>query len=100
MLNTRTCNYSDAYILVKGTATISGAGADTAARQLDKRNKQLPFKDCTLLTERISEINNILDNAKDLDVVVLMYNIIEYNNSYAKALGRLWQYLKDDSKIT
>ena len=44
MLRSSLCNYSDAYILVKGTITVSGG--DTATRQLDKRNKQATFKNC------------------------------------------------------
>ena len=43
------CDYSDAYILVKGRITITGAGADAAARQADERNKGVIFKNCVRL---------------------------------------------------
>ena len=43
------CDYSDAYILVKGRITITGAGADAAARQADERNKGVIFKNCARL---------------------------------------------------
>ena len=44
----------------------------------------------------MSEINNTqVDNAKDMDIVMPMYNLIEYSDNYAKTSGRLWQYCKD-----
>ena len=65
------CNYSDAYILVKGRATITEAGADAAARQADERYKEVMFKNCAPFTNCISEVNNTqIDNAKSLDVVI------------------------------
>ena len=44
MLKSSLCDYSDAYILVKGTITITGAGDDAAARQADERDKGVAFK--------------------------------------------------------
>ena len=45
----------------------------------------------------LSEINNIqIDNAKDIDVVMLIYNLIEYSNNYSKTSGSLWQYYRDE----
>ena len=44
MLKSSLCDYSDAYILVKGKVTITGAGADAAARQVEERNKHVAFK--------------------------------------------------------
>ena len=65
MLKSNLCDYSDAYILVKGTITITGAGADAAARQADERDKEVVFKNCAPFTNCISEINNTqVDNAK------------------------------------
>ena len=46
MLKSSLCDYSDAYILVKGAITITGTGADKAVRQTDERNKQVVFKNC------------------------------------------------------
>ena len=92
MLKSSLCGYSDAYILVKGKITIAGAGADAAARQADERIKYCaPFINC------ISEINNTqIDNAKDIDIVIPMYNLIEYSDNYAKTTGSLWQYFRDE----
>ena len=47
MLKSSLCYYSDAYILVKRTITITGAGPDAATRQVDERNKGVIFKNCT-----------------------------------------------------
>ena len=48
----------------------------------------------------MSEINNTqVDNAKDTDVVMPMYNLIEYNDSYSKTSGRLWQYYRDEPAL-
>ena len=88
MLKFSLCDYSDAYILVKGTITINGAGADAAARQADERDKGVAFKNFTLFTNCISEIKNTqVDNAKDIDIVMPMYNLIEYSDNYAKTTG-------------
>ena len=96
MLHSSLCDYSDAYILVKGTITITGAGADAAARQADEREKGVAFKNCAPFTNCISEINNIqVDNAKDIDIVMPMFNLIEYSDNYAKTTGTLWQYFRD-----
>ena len=97
MLKSSLCDYSDAYILVKGTITIEGAGADAAARQADERDKGVIFKNCAPFTNCTSEINNTqVDNAKDIDIVMPMYNLIEYSDNYPKTSGRLWQYYRDE----
>ena len=90
MLKSSLCDYSDAYILIKGTITITGAGDDAAARQADERDKGVVFKNCAPFTNCISEINNTqVGNAKDIDIVIPMYNLIEYSDNYAKTLGSL-----------
>ena len=97
MLKSCLCDYSDAYILVKGRITITGAGADAAARQADERDKGAAFKNCVPFTNCISEINNAqIDNAKDIDIIMPMYNLIEYSDNYAKTSGSLWQYFRDE----
>ena len=48
------------------------------------------------LTDCISEINNTqIDNAKYIDIVMPMYNLIEYSDNYSKTSGSLWQYCKE-----
>ena len=94
MLKSSLCNYSDAYILVKGTITVNNTAAQGAAA--NNTNKKVIFKNCAPFTNCISEINNTqIDNAKDIDIVMPMYNLIEYSDNYAKTTGSLWQYCKD-----
>ena len=97
MLKSNLCDYADAYIFVKGRIAITGAGDDAAARQLHERNKGVTFKNCAPCTKCISRINNTdIDNAQDIDIVMPMYNLIEYSDNYSATSGSLWQYYKDD----
>ena len=92
MLKSSLCDYSDAYILAKRKITIAGAGAYAAARQSDERDKGVAFKNCAPFTNCISEINNTqVDNAKDINIAMPMYNLIGYSDNYAKTSGSLWQ---------
>ena len=97
MLRSNLCDYTDAYILVNGRITITGEGDDGAARQADERDKGVTFKNCAPFTKCISRINNTgIDNAKDIDIVMPMYNLIEYSDNYSKTSGSLWHYYKDE----
>ena len=97
MLRSNLCDYADSYILVKGTITITGAGDDEAVRRADERNKGVTFKNCAPFTKCISRINNTdIDNAHDVDIVMPMYNLLEYSDNYSKTSGSLWQNYKDD----
>ena len=58
MLRSSLCDYADAYILFKGTITITGEGDDAAARQADEINKGVIFKNCAPFTKCISKIND------------------------------------------
>ena len=91
MLRSNLCDYADAYILVKGTITITGAGNDAAARQADERNKGVIFKNCAPFTKCISKINDTeIDNAQDIDIVMPMYNLIEYSDNFSKTFRSSW----------
>ena len=91
MLKSSLCDYSDAYILVKGKITITGAGDDAAVRQSDERDKDVASKNCAPFTNCISEINNTqIYNCKDIDIVMPLYNLLEYSDNYAKTSGSLW----------
>ena len=84
------CDYSDACILVSGTIKSSGSGDDDAAKRVDEINKGVIFKICAPFTDCISNINNTqIDNAKDIDAMIPMYNSIEYSNNYSKTSGGL-----------
>ena len=89
------------YILLKGTIKITRTGADTAGRQLGKRNKQVTFKNCAPFTDCTNQINKIqLDNAKDPDVVMLIYNLMHYCDIYVKTSKSLWPPSKMIQMIT
>ena len=97
ILRSNLCDSTHAYILVKGTITITGAGDIDAAKRLDERNKGVIFKNCASFTKCISRINDAeVDNAQDIDILMPMYNLSEYSNNYSKASGSLWQYYKDE----
>ena len=94
MLRSSLCDYSDAYILVKGNISVNNTAA--AAADPNNRNKKVIFKKCAPFTNCISKINNIqIDNAEYIDIVIPMYNLIEYSDNYLKTSGSLWQYCKD-----
>ena len=70
-------------MLVSGTTTIDREADDDAAKLLDQRNKGVIFKNCVPFTEFISNINNTqIDNARDTDLVMSIFNLIEYSNNY------------------
>ena len=104
MLKSSLCDCSDAYILVKGTVSVNNTAATGAA--VNNNDRKVIFKNCAPFTNCISEINNTqVGNAKDIDIVIPMYNLIEYSDNYAKTTGSLWQYCKDiparnDNEIT
>ena len=92
MLKSILCDYSDAYILVKGTITVNNTGTAAAP---NNRNKKIIFKNCAPFTNYISEINNTqVNNAKDIDIVMPMYSLIEHGDNHSKTSGILWQCCK------
>ena len=89
MLISSLCDYSDAYILVKGNITVNNTAADGVA--VNNTNKKVIFKNCAPFTNCISKINNTqIDNAEYIDKVMPMYNLIEYSDNYSKTSGSLW----------
>ena len=85
MLRSYLRDYSDAYIVVKGTTDLLAAAAnenDNVENDVEKNNA--PFRSC------ISKINStLIDNAEDLDIVIPMYNLLEYNQNYSMTSGSL-----------
>ena len=75
-------------ILVSGTITAPNTG--TAANPNNR--KKIIIKNCAPFTDFISKINNTqIDNAKDIDIVMSIYNLTEYSDTYSKTSGSLWQ---------
>ena len=86
MLRSDLCDFSDAYIVVKGTITVTEP--DNA-----KKNKAVAFKNNAPFINCISKINGIkTDNAEDLDVIMSMYNLLEYRKNCRRTTGSLWNY--------
>ena len=92
MLRSDLCNFNDAYIVVKGAVTVTDT--DDA-----KRNKSVAFKNYAPFIKCISKINDVqIDNAKNLDVVMPMYNLLKYRKckNYKKTTGSFWNYYRDE----
>ena len=86
MLRSSLSDYSDTYILVSGTIAVAALSGGAG-----NNNIQVVFRNCTAFTNCISEINNTqIDNPKDIDVVMPVYNLIEYRDNYSKLSGSLW----------
>ena len=87
VLKSRLCVYSDAYILLSGTITAPKREITTAPNN----RKNIIIENCVSFTDCISEINNTqIDNANDTDIVMPMYDLIEYSDNYStKTSGRL-----------
>ena len=86
--------YRNGYILVKRKISVNNTAAADA--DANNTNKKVIFQNCAPFTDCIRKINNTqVNNAKDIDIVMPMYNLIEYSDNYSKTSGRLWQYCKD-----
>ena len=90
MLRSDLCDFSDAYIVVKGTITVTDPHNDAY-------DNKLAFENNAAFVSCISKINNtLIDNAEDLDVVMPMYNLLEYSKNYSKTTGGFWNYYRDE----
>ena len=88
MLRSDLCNFSNAYIVLKRTITVTNPNNA-------KRNKAVAFKNNVPFIS-FSKINGVkIDNAEDLDVVMPIYNLLEYSKNYRKTTGNLWNYYGD-----
>ena len=88
MIMSNLLDYSGAYIHVKATITVTNTVA--AATPVNNTNEKVIFKNCAPFTNCISEINNTqVDDAQDIDIVIPMYNVIEYGHVYSKTSGSL-----------
>ena len=84
MLRSDLCDYSDAYILNKGTITVTAPGVNSNADNIgDKRNKPLILKNNAPFVSCITRINGeLVEDADDLDIVI--------------AIGSLYNYYRDE----
>ena len=89
MLRSSLCDYSDAYIFVKGNITVNNTAAGGA--DANNTNKKVIFKNCAPFTDCIRKINNTqVDNGKYIDIVMPMYNLIEYSDNYSI---NIWEFI-------
>ena len=114
MLRSDLCDYSDEYIVVKGNIivnkkrftaddieepnnTAANVTATNTAIDYLFGEKMLVFKNNPPFINCISKINGVkIDNAEDLDVVMPMYNLLEYSKNDRKTTGSLWNYYRDE----
>ena len=91
MLRSDLCDYADAYILVNGTITVAGN------QPRDRQNRPLILKNNAPFVSCITRINDeLIEDADDLDIVMPMYNLLEYSKNYRKTIGSLYNYYRDE----
>ena len=96
MLRSDLCDYSDAYILVKGTITVNGV-VNGVENEILRRNRQLILKNNAPFVSCMTKINNeFIEDADDLYIVMPMYNLLEYSKNYRKTIGSLYNYYIDE----
>ena len=98
MLRSNFCNYSDAYILVKGKITVTAPGVNNNANNIrDNRNRPVILKNNAPFVSCITRINGeSAEDADDSDIVMPMYNLLEYSKNYKKTIGSLYNYYRDE----
>ena len=97
MLKSSLCDYSVSYLHIKGTITVPNPKTVAVT---NIRNIKIIFKNFAPFTDCISEINNAqVDDAKDIDVVMPMYNLIKCSDICLKTSGSLWQYYRDEPAL-
>ena len=90
VIESNLCDYSDAYILVTGGITATGGDANT----------KVAFKNCAPFTKCVTHINDEhVDNADNLDIVMSMYNLIEYSDNYSDTSRSLWHFKRDEQNM-
>ena len=95
MLRSNLCDYADAYILVNGTITVTAAVGENNIR--DKKNRTLILKNNAPFVSCITRVNwELIEDADDLDIVMSMYNLLEYSKNYRKTIGSLYHYYRGE----
>ena len=91
MLRSDLCDYADANILVNGTITVAGN------QPRDRQNKPVILKNNAPFVSCITRINvELIEDADDLDIVMPMYNLLEYSENYRKTIGSLYNHYRDE----
>ena len=83
-------NYSDAYILVKGNTALVN----------ENNNTDVCFKNCSPFTRSVIHLNDEhIETADNLDIVMGLYNLIEYSDNYEQSSGSVWQHKRDEQNL-
>ena len=91
MLRSDLCDYADAYTLIDGKIRVAGNALKGRQNRPVILKNNAPFISC------ITRINGeLIEDADDLDVVMPMYNLLEYSKSYRKTIGSLYNYYRDE----
>ena len=91
MLRSDLCDYADAYILVNGKIIVTGNNPR------DRQNRPLILKNNAPFLSCITKINGeLIEDAEDLDIVMPMYNLLEYSKNYRKTIGSFYNYHRDE----
>ena len=97
ILKASLCDHSDAYVLLKGMITIAGEGDTAGAKQKDERAKGVISINCASFTDCMTEIISMqIYNAKYLDILMRIHNVIEYSDNYLKATESYFQFCRDE----
>ena len=91
MLRSDLCDYADAYILINGKIIVTGNNSRY------RQNRLLILKNNEPLVSCITKINGeLIEDAEDLDIVIPMYNLLEYSKNYRKTIGSFYNYYRDE----
>ena len=91
VIKSNLCDHSDTYILLTGNITATGGNANTS----------VAFKNCAPFTRCVTHINDEhVETAENSDIIMPMYNLIEYSDNYADSSGSLWQFNRYEQDIT
>ena len=90
MIQPNLCDYSDAYILVTGDITAANGNANT----------RVAFKNCSPFRRCVTHTNDEhVGTTENVDIIMPMYNLLEYSANYADSFGSLWQFKRDELQI-
>ena len=102
-IRSKSCDYSDIYVLVTGNITVTRTIAAAASADLQRKKTldaatQVVFKNCAPFEDCRTEINNIfVDYANFLNITMPMYNLIEYSDNYSDTSGSLWSFKRGEA---
>ena len=91
ILRSYLCDYGDAYIVLKEVINVRAIAYTNINKKDAAFKSNTPFRSCITKI-----INTLIDNAEDLDIVMPMYNILEYGHNYFMTSGSFWNNYRDE----